>query len=131
MRVWWLDTSVANVPQLRSEGTVAATDAASLDLDTRDGRRRLGRPQVTRVDVVLQEKTADPLWNGALIGGGIGAAFGGFLLSGVAESSDADSGQPLLFLMTTAAGTAVGALVDSLIQRPEYRTVYRVERPRR
>jgi hypothetical protein len=92
-------------------GRVAAVSASSLDLDVRGATRRFAASDVRQV-----RRDGDPLWNGLVIGLGVGVV-------GAALPDNACSGQPptcddrqipqraAFVVLATAAGIGIDALV--------------------
>ena len=121
MRVSWFDTTLANVPKHRTEGSLVDADGTTITVRTDAGPQRLLRSQVHRVDAG-QRKVRDSLVNGTLIGASIGGGAVGLMALGSVDSSDPmPFTVPVLFV---GAGIAIGALIDSAREGFDYRTIY-------
>jgi hypothetical protein len=109
-------------PPIRGRLAEVTSDWLVLESATRGKLVRMPFKAVQRID-----RIGDPLWNGTLIGAGIGG--GGALVamaracsnSGCADTSS--SLDPRITLLGALMGAGVGALVDALIGRPK--TIYR------
>ena len=122
VRVWWFDTTLADLPKHRAEGPLVDADGTVITVRTRAGPHRLLRSQVHRVDAARPKRRSDSLLNGTLIGGLIGASAVALMAVGYAESSDPmPFSVPVLFV---SAGLSIGALIDSARGGFDYRTIY-------
>ena len=121
VRVTWFDTSVADLPKGRIQGTFLSADGATLSVDSEAGPRRLARTQVYRVDAAEPKGRGDSVANGALIGGLVGAGMVA-VMAGTNRSSD-PMPYPVSFL-TVGSLTGIGVLIDSTMKTFDYRTIY-------
>lgn len=110
----------------RAGDTVYVTDDAGFEIKGKvldlspnalalmvDGQRREFGPARVRT---IRKRHADPVWQGALIGAGIGMApFLGYCVSAT-ESGEKCSDQGSLIAMYGALGGGIGAAVDALIR---------------
>jgi hypothetical protein len=125
VRVWWFDPSVANVRTMRVEGTLVRADETGVVVKGKRGERTLTREQVHRVDGLYP--IPDRLTNGAVIGASVGAGYGGFLTAVFAGTDESVGAAPIV--TATLLGAFVGALIDSLKEGPQPRTIYFQPRP--
>jgi hypothetical protein len=93
---------------LKSDQIVVVTDAS--------GKRTKGKVAETFAEgTVTQVRAKDPLWNGALIGGAIGAGLAtwDYLID------PSEPGNAAVFTVAIGLGTAIGTAVDAMMNRNE------------
>lgn len=103
------------------EGRIAGISALSLTLDAEKTHLELRENSVQ----AIRKRRHDPWWNGALIGGGIGAAAGWVAARGSCGSSDPECAaiaRAAFVLPGLGIGAVAGALIDSSVRK--YDTVF-------
>jgi hypothetical protein len=102
-------------------GRLASVTADEMTLDQDSTPLRIPLATVRQID-----RIGDPLFNGAAIGGGIGAATAlGAMAMSCSNSGCSDTSSsldPRIALVGALGGAAIGALLDKAVERP--RTVY-------
>jgi hypothetical protein len=104
------------------QGKVENISASSLALKRNKGRLILPEHSVWEI----RKRRPDPWWNGALIGGGIGAAAGLIVVHRECGGSDPECSAiavPTLVLPGIGIGAAAGALIDFSVKK--FDTVFR------
>src|SRR5262249_33011953 len=128
---------VTDVSGRKTTGSLASLTASSLDLlvQKKDAEGRPLSPTLTTLSEAdvreIRFERRDPVWNGALIGFGIGAMPGLIYVLGAAHGSDPldDGGLAAQLILVPGAMIAgVGAVVDAAFY--EHRTVYRASKGR-